>query len=337
MAGWRAADAVERVVGSIPAASGAVVMGTGIVSIALALVGRETLSRILLGAAAAAWIALGVMLTARATGDPERVRREARAPAALSGVAATAVLGARLTTLGWRAAGIALLAVAFALWCALLAPVLMHWDTPTVGASLMLTISTESLAVLAATIADREHEPWLLDAALAVFLLGLACYAFVLSRFDARQLTVGRGDHWMTGGALAISTLAAAHIALAAKALHELGGIDAAFKGILLALWVVTIAWLPILLAAELLRPRLAYDVRRWATVFPVGMYAACSYLVGAAVKAPAITDFGHVWVWGSVALWLVVAGAMVRRGVQLAGGQRLASDGPQRARRPGP
>jgi hypothetical protein len=47
MAGWRAADAVERVVGSIPAASGAVVMGTGIVSIALALVGRETLSRIL--------------------------------------------------------------------------------------------------------------------------------------------------------------------------------------------------------------------------------------------------------------------------------------------------
>ena len=63
-------------------------------------------------------------------------------------------------------------------------------------------------------------------------------------------------------------------------------------------LWALTIAWLPVLLAAEVLRPRLRYDVRRWSTVFPVGMYAACSFVVGAAARAPGITDFARVWVW---------------------------------------
>ena len=41
-------------------------------------------------------------------------------------------------------------------------------------------------------------------------------------------------------------------------------------------LCVLTILWLPVLLLAEILRPRLHYDVRRWSTVFPVGTYGAC-------------------------------------------------------------
>jgi hypothetical protein len=101
------------------------------------------------------------------------------------------------------------LVIAIALWLILLWPVLAHWTTPTVGVSLLLTVSTESLAVLSATLAARDHAHWLLDASLAPFLLGLAFYVFVISSFDLRQLLVGRGDHWITGGALAISTLAA--------------------------------------------------------------------------------------------------------------------------------
>jgi hypothetical protein len=34
---------------------------------------------------------------------------------------------------------------------------------------------------------------------------------------------------------------------------------------------------IPPLIISEIIRPRLSYDVRRWATVFPFGMYAACS------------------------------------------------------------
>jgi hypothetical protein len=57
--------------------------------------------------------------------------------------------------------------------------------------------------------------------------------------------------------------------------------------------------------------------------VFPLGMYAACSFVVGALVTATAITDFARVWVWVSAAVWVVVFAAMLRRGLQLARGEQ--------------
>jgi tellurite resistance protein TehA-like permease len=315
----RAAAVITPILAAIPPASGAVVMGTGIVSIALSLDNAETLSRILLVIDALAWVTLGALLVGRVLRDRPRVRQEGRSPAALTGVAGTAVLGTRLVVLGWDWAGIALLAIAIALWLTLLGPVLAHWVTPTVGVSLVLAVSTESLAVLSASLATAERAGWLLYAALAPFVLGLLFYLFVISRFDLRQLVVGRGDHWITGGALAISTLAAGRITLGAHSLHHLTALAGALQTTSVILWALTIAWLPLLLAAELVKPRLGYDVRRWSTVFPVGMYAACSFAVGAAAHAPAIADFARVWVWAGVGLWLVVFVAMLRRGLRLA------------------
>jgi tellurite resistance protein TehA-like permease len=138
-------------------------------------------------------------------------------------------------------------------------------------------------------------------------------------RRAASNAALARGDHWITGGALAISTLAAGRITLAANSLGALHGVQATLKDTTVVLWALTIAWLPALLAADALRPRLRYDVRRWATVFPVGMYAACSFIVGAAANAPAITEFARVWVWAAVAVWLITFAAMLRRGAQLA------------------
>jgi hypothetical protein len=236
----------------------------------------------------------------------------------LTGVAATVVLGTRLTMLGWAWAGGATLLIAVCLWLVLLAPVLRNWVTPTVGVSLMLTVSTESLAVLPTALATRERASWLLFPALVPFVLGLAFYVFVISRFDLRELVTGGGDQWITGGALAIATLAAADLTLAARSLHQVVAVVSALKGASLVLWVIAIAWLPVLVVSEALRPRLRYDVRRWATVFPVGMYAACSFAVGAAIGAPGIADFARVWVWAGLVIWLVVFSAMLFRGAQL-------------------
>jgi tellurite resistance protein TehA-like permease len=278
----------------------------------------EALSRVLLVVGAVAWIALGLLLAARTLRDRDRVESEARSPAALTGVAATAFLGTRLTLLGSTTAGIVLLVVALGLWLVLVRSVLAHWVTPTVGASLMLVVSTESLAALAAVLAVHERANWLLTAAIAPFLLGLVFYAFVMARFDLHQLSSGQGDHWITAGALAISAVAAARITLGASHLHSLTAVTGALKAVSLALWVLIACWLPILVVAETVRPRLQYNVRRWSTVFPVGMHAACSFGVGAAVSAGAITTFGRVWVWVALAVWLVVFVAMVRCGVAL-------------------
>lgn len=66
--------------------------------------------------------------------------------------------------------------------------------------------------------------------------------------------------------------------------------------------------WLPVLLLGELRRPRLRYGVRRWSTVFPVGMYAACSFVVGDVNGIAGIVRFAQVWVWVAVAVWAAVA-----------------------------
>jgi hypothetical protein len=296
-------------------------MATGIVSIALSIDGQQTASRGLLVLTAVLWIALGLLLAGRALLDRSRIARGARSPAALTGVAATVVLGTRLTMLGWGWAGGATLLIALCLWLVLLAPVLRNWVTPTVGVSLMLTVSTESLAVLPTALATRERASWLLFLALVPFVLGLAFYVFVISRLDLRQLVTGGGDHWITGGAPAIATLAAADLTLAAKSLHQVVAVASALKAASLVLWVIAVAWLPVLLVAEALRPRLGYDVRRWATVLPVGMYAARSFAVGAAIGAPGIADFARIWVWAGLVIWLVVFSAMLVRGVQLVNG----------------
>lgn len=304
---------LDRLLDGVPPASGAVVMGTGIVSVALSLDGRESLSRVLLVVAAAVWVVLGVLLAARAERDHARFRLDIRSPAAFTAVAGTAVLGTRLTLLGWSWAGGVLLVVALVLWLGLLGPVLGHWHTPTVGASFVLTVGTESLALLAASLALQEHAGWLLTVSLVPFVLGLGFYAFVASRFDVRQLAVGHGDHWVTGGALAISTVTAGRIALGAEQLEPLHGAAGALRGVSLALWVLTLLWLPLLLVAEARWPRRSYDVRRWSTVFPVGMYAACSFVVGTVASVPVIMSFARVWVWVAVAVWAVVACGLAR------------------------
>jgi tellurite resistance protein TehA-like permease len=310
---------LDRVLEAIPPAAGAEVMGTGIVSVALSLDHHETLSRILLVIAAAMWVTLAVLVPLRARRDRARFLADIQTPPALTSVAGTAVLGTRLALLGWTWAGIAALVLATAIWALLIGVVLSHWKTPTVGASLIITVSTESLAVLAATIGLVERTDWLLVAALAPFALGLCFYVFVIARFDLHQLAVGRGDHWITGGALAISTLAAGKLLAGAKALAILGGGGGILKDMAIVLWVLTMLWLPVLLLAELLHPRLHYDVRRWSTVFPFGMYAACSFAVGAAAHVGAITSFARVWVWIALAVWAAVLAAMINRGVQAA------------------
>lgn len=289
-------------------------MGTGVVSIALSLDGAQTLSRFLLVVAALIWLMIAVAVPIHARRDPQRFRACARTPAALSWVAATAVVGARLVLLGWTAAGVVLSAGALVLWGLLIAPVLGHWRTPTVGASLLLTVATQSLAVLSAALAVRTRSSWLEVAALVPFVLGLASYAFVITRFDMRQLGLGRGDQWITGGALAISTLAAGDLAFGARSLEVLWRGHGPLEVLAVGLWAASMLWLPALVIAEVVRPRPGYDVRRWSTMFPLGMYAACSFVVGDLAGAGAITSFARVWAWVALAGWVAVSAAMVRK-----------------------
>jgi tellurite resistance protein TehA-like permease len=276
---------------------GAVVMGTGIVSVALALDGEDVLSDVLFVLAAAVLVSLGAALLALAIADRRTLRELACAPAALTWVAATDVVGSRLSFIGWQREAAVLLGTAVVLWLIVVPCVATHWTTPTVGLSFLLVVATESIAVLAARLSYAE-------AALVPFGLGLAFYLVVLARFDLHQLVVGRGDHWIAGGALAIAALACARCAQATPGLHTVA----------LAVWAAAAAWLPVLVVFELRRVRRPFDERWWATVFPLGMYAVCSFAVGNVAGATVLTRFADAWVWLAVVAWAVVAASTVRR-----------------------
>ncbi|HVW90290.1 MAG TPA: hypothetical protein VHC01_12570 [Gaiellaceae bacterium] len=289
-------------------------MGTGIVSIGLSIDGHETLSRVLLCLTAAVWFTLGFGLAILVTRLRPLLLEEARSPAALTGVAGTDVFGARVEMLGWEREAAALLVVGLLLWLVLAPYVLARWQRPTVGVSFVLVVSTESLATLAAALVLGRPSSWLAIAALVCVGLGLAFYVFVALDFDLGQLLAGRGDHWVAGGALAIATLACGRVAKAAPFVDALRGARGSLAVAALGVWVAAVAWLPALLVCEAVRRRPAYDVRRWSTVFPLGMYAVCSFAVADVKGIPAIRHFAAVWIWVAVAVWAVVFTGLLRR-----------------------
>ncbi|MFR9789506.1 hypothetical protein ACL07V_12660 [Streptomyces sp. MB22_4] len=302
-------------------AAGAAVMATGIVSTALLLIGAETASRVALVLAAVLWVALGAGFVRRLVVDRDRWAAEARSPGALTAVAATAVLGSRLSASGRQAPAAALLALATLLWAVLLPVVVGHWRPRMPGSVFLACVATEALAAPAAALAAAEHTAWLARAALVLFWLGLVIYAFALPRFDPRQVLEGPGDQWVAGGALALSTLAGAALLAAGNGGLNLWNDDdrATLRITTAVLLAVSLAVYLALLVAEAVRPRPGYDHRRWATVFPMGMTAAATLSVASAMSVPWLRAPGRVLVWVAVAAWLWVAAAMVADAVRAA------------------
>ncbi|WP_203217571.1 hypothetical protein [Nocardia arthritidis] len=65
------------------------------------------------------------------------------------------------------------------------------------------------------------------------------------------------------------------------------------------------------LLVAEVARPRNRYDIRRWATVFPLGMTAVSTLNTGAAAGIPAFWPIGDVLLVIAVGAWLLTCAAL--------------------------
>lgn len=314
-----------RVLDGVPPSSGGAIMGTAIVSVGLRDVGRPALSAALLAIAAAIWLLLALLLLKHVVTDRARIRREAATPELLTSVAGTGVLGTRLVLEGWVGVGVAALAVGGLLALVLVADVLRRWQRPTVGVSFLVTVAVQSLAVLCAVLATAGDRG-LVIAAIVLFVVGLGSYPWILRDFDLQQLVTGRGDHWIVGGALALTALASGEIVAAIDATGELAGLRPVAVGASLVVLAVALAWIPPLVIGELLRPRLRFSAARWGTVFPLGMYAAVFLTLGATEDVHLLTDIGHLWVWAGAAVWVVVAVATVRVSIGTLAGLRRPS-----------
>jgi tellurite resistance protein TehA-like permease len=294
----------------LPPGSWAVAMGFGIVSVDLDTIGQRLLSDVLFVLATGTWL----LLVARLARFPARAAAESTSPAMLGSVAATAVIGSRFVAGGARVVAAALLVLAVAGLAGLLWPVLKHWGTPTTGTSFLLSVAAQGIAVLAATLAASYRLGWLLVAGGLACLAGLVAYVVVAWRFDVRTIGSGPGDQWVGGGVLAIATLAVAKIAAAAAVVSGFGGWHDPLSATALAIWCLAMVCVIPLVVSEFTRPRLSYHVLRWATVFPLGMYAACSFAVGLDTGIGGITEFGKVMTWVAVAVTATLLVGLARR-----------------------
>ena len=319
----------------------AMVMATGIVSVALLQAGFRGPSIALGWLAASAFAVLTVLSACRAAAFGRDVRGELTRPEQVFSyfavAAAASVLASRLTQAAPRdavASAVAVLTVAAALaWISVTGLVVClltgnPGPRPAIkgvnGTWQLWVVGTQSAAIAAVSAYAEGDVPARLAAvaALVAWSAGTVLYpavtALVLPRLARAGLTPEDpfAPYWVTMGAASITVLAATQIIPVASA-AGLTGVRPVLTGAAVVFWSVATALIPVLTAIGLSRRLRRHESMRfrrelWMIVFPAGMYATASMRLGADAGLPPVRDIGLVAVWPAVAAWTLVFAGMV-------------------------
>ncbi|MCC6165970.1 MAG: tellurite resistance/C4-dicarboxylate transporter family protein [Caldilineaceae bacterium] len=327
-------------------------MATGIVSIAADQQGQALLARILFGANLLFYPALTALLVLRLIRHWPRVLDDftshSRGPGFLTVVAATCVLARQFQIIVHQPATAAVLWLAgLGLWAlliyAFLAATTVREPKPGLetglnGSWLLLVVSAQSLSVTGGRVAASVGA-WrdaALGLTLALFLLGgmfygliisLIFYRFTFFRLMPRKLAP---PYWINMGAMAITTLAGATLVVEARAWPLVQELYPFLMGLTLVAWVTATWWIPLLLVLGLWRHGrrgfpLSYHPSYWSMVFPLGMYSAASFQLGAATGLSFLELIAAISLIVALAAWIVV---LVGLGRGLARGPTLPTPG---------
>ena len=320
-------------------ASFAMVMATGIVSIAAQLEGWSWLARALLAVNVPLYLLLWGLTAARVVRYPKRVRDDlldhGRCMGFFTMVAATCVLGnGFLVVVHWPAVAVALWMLGIALWLVTtytlltlltVKPVKPDLATGINGGWLVAVVATQAVAVLGAFAAPYVNASevalffalaiWLSGGILYVLIIVLIFYRYTFFVLAPSQLSP---PYWINMGAMAISTLAGTALIGAAEQSPLLGELLPFLKGFTLACWATATWWIPLLLVLGAWRHLgwrvpLSYDVVYWSMVFPLGMYTACTRRLSEVVDQPWLAFIPRYFLIFAVAAWAVTALGLVR------------------------
>jgi tellurite resistance protein TehA-like permease len=307
----------------------ALVMSTGIVSIAIHNHHLYALSVLLLWLAVLAYAVLVTAYLWRAAAFPADVTADLADPERAFGyftfVAATDVLGARLAADGHNRVALVLLGIAGLAWLVLgyvipWTAVLGHARRPVLphanGTWFIWVVASQSIAILAAALEPSVRAGRRELALMAVFSwsVGVCLYAAVGVFVAARLLLYPlrpqdlTPPYWVAMGATAITVVAGARIVQMADA-----PMVAATRGLVAGASVVFWAfgsWLiPPLVAAGVWRHLvhripLRYEAPLWSVVFPLGMYGVGAHYLGQADHLPIVRAIGADESWVALAVW---------------------------------
>jgi tellurite resistance protein TehA-like permease len=316
----------------------ALVMATGIVSLAMHFEGFPSVPEILLALNVIFYVVLwGITLLRIARFRLVLVAdltHHARGVTFLTTVAGTAVLGVQfaiLTPYLEIATGLWLLAVL--LWVLLIytffAAVTITEPKPSIGVTingswLLVTVSTESLTVLGTLVASRLGAvdailfavicTYLLGAMFYIVFIALILYRWIFLSMEPVKLTP---PYWINMGALAITTLAGGRLILTADSWPVLQQLEPFIRGFTLFFWAAGTWWIPLLVIVGFWRHivervPLVYDPQYWSLVFPLGMYSVATFIFAKATGVTFLLVIPKFAVYIAALAWLVTFGAML-------------------------
>lgn len=312
----------------------AMVMATGILSIALFLHGVPALPIVLLGLN-------GLFLVGVLTATVLRFQRyrpdfvadihsHSRGVGFFTTVAGTATFGTQLVVqTGAIRLAVAFWLVAAVLWAVVtygvLAVLTAKADKPTLqeglnGAWLLVVVAAQSVAVLTALLlaggAFVEFQQELIFAALILWLGGGALYLWIMTLIFFRYTFVHMAPedltppYWINMGAVAISTLAGAIIVEHASLSPVVSDILPFAKGFVLFFWAIASWWIPMLVVLGVWRYLISgvpfiYDPLYWGGVFPLGMYSVCTFHLNRVVETPFVMPLSKLFMLLAAAAWM--------------------------------
>jgi tellurite resistance protein TehA-like permease len=310
------------------------VMATGIVSLAAYLMGQRTFAQVLLYLNIAQYAVLWVLYAARALLHPRRffgdMITHSSGPGYFTAVAATGVLASQFMVIGEDTViGMALWLLTSLLWVCLTYTILtaltVRREKPALekginGGWLLAVVATQAVAVSSALLAARVGEAPRLGLnlfALSMWLWGGMLYIWLMAMIFYRYtfLPLSPGDlmpsYWINMGAMAISTLAGSLLVMNAPHVPYLASLLPFLNGFTVLFWSVGTWWIPLLLVLGVWRYGyrrfpLRYDPIYWSVVFPLGMYAACTWEMDRALGLGLLDPLSRISLYIALAAWAI-------------------------------